>query len=513
MTASVGAGQATRREWIGLAIIALPCIVYGMDLTVLNLAVPSISAALKPTAAQLLWIVDVYGFLAAGSLLIMGTLGDRIGRRKLLLIGSACFGVLSVVAAFSRSAPMLIAARAALGVAAATMAPSTLSLISNMFRDDREKTFAVSVWIASYSFGGAIGPAIGGLILAHFWWGAAFLAPVPVMALLMIVGPTLLPEYKAPTAGRLDLVSAGLSLASVLPVIYGVKLAAQGGSGSESVGGIVLGVVLGVLFVRRQSRLALPLLDLRLFRRPAVTAALAIYLADFFVGFGVLVLFAQYLQLVLGLSPLAAGLWSTPGGFGFAVGSMATSRALRLMRPAHVLGAGLTLGAVGMAAMALGAGAQSLTLVIGGDVLFALGVAPCTAIIADLVVSAAPVEQSGAAAALSEVASEFGGAMGIALLGSLATLAYRSALSASLPNGLPAGVVETAMRGIGDAASLPRNFPGAAQLFSAIRDAYIGATQIAFWTAAGLMLAAAIGATIVFGKRPPTTGNQRLEAS
>lgn len=501
MTASVGAGQATRREWIGLAIIALPCIVYGMDLTVLNLAVPSISAALKPTAAQLLWIVDVYGFLAAGSLLIMGTLGDRIGRRKLLLIGSACFGLLSVAAAFSRSAPMLIAARATLGVAAATMAPSTLSLISNMFRSDREKTFAVSVWIASFSFGGAIGPAVGGIILAHFWWGAAFLAPVPIMALLLIVGPTLLPEYKAPTAGHLDILSAGLSLASVLPVIYGIKLAAQGGSGTVSLGAIALGVLLGVLFVRRQTQIELPLLDLRLFRRPAVTAALAIYVTDFFVGFGVLVLFAQYLQLVLGLSPLTAGLWSTPGGFGFVAGSMATSVALRLMRPAYVLGVGLTVGAIGMAVMAVGAGGQSLPLVIGGDVLFALGVAPCTAIIADLVVSAAPVEHSGAAAALSEVASEFGGAMGIALLGSLATLAYRSALHASMPNGLPAGVVDMAMRGIGDAAALPRNFPGAARLFSAVRDAYIGAAQVAFWTAAGLMAAAAILATVVFGRR------------
>lgn len=501
MTASVGAGQATRREWIGLAIIALPCIVYGMDLTVLNLAVPSISAALKPTAAQLLWIVDVYGFLAAGSLLIMGTLGDRIGRRKLLLIGSACFGLLSVVAALSRSAPMLIATRAALGVAAATMAPSTLSLISNMFRNDGEKTFAVSVWIASFSFGGAIGPAVGGIILAHFWWGAAFLAPVPIMALLLIVGPRLLPEYKAPTAGHLDILSAGLSLAFVLPVIYGVKLAAQGGSGAVSVGAMALGLVLGVLFVRRQTHLEVPLLDLRLFRRRAVTAALAIYVADFFVGFGGLVLFAQYLQLVLGLSPLVAGLWSTPGGFGFVVGSMATSFALRYMRPASVLGSGLTVGAIGMAVMAVGAGAQSLRLVIGGDVLFALGVAPCTAIIADLVVSAAPVEHSGAAAALSEVASEFGGALGIALLGSLATLVYRSALHASLPNGLPAGAVDMAMRGIGDAAALPRNFPGAAQLFSAIRGAYIGATQVAFWTAAGLMAAAAILATVVFGRR------------
>src|SRR6185437_11394822 len=256
--------KATYREWIGLAIIALPCIVYAMDLTILNLAVPSLSADLQPSAAQLLWIVDVYGFLAAGSLLIMGTLGDRIGRRKLLLIGSAAFGLVSLLAASSRSAGMLIAARALLGIAGATLAPSTLSLISNMFRDDRERMFAVSVWIASFSLGGAVGPAVGGLILAHFWWGAAFLAPIPVMGLLLIVAPVLLPEHKNPNAGRLDVLSAALSLACILPVIYGIKLAAEGGELQWAALAITLGLVFGALFVRRQSRLADPLLDLSL---------------------------------------------------------------------------------------------------------------------------------------------------------------------------------------------------------------------------------------------------------
>lgn len=500
MTAAVSAGHATRREWIGLAIIALPCIVYGMDLTVLNVAVPSISRALNPSAAQLLWIVDVYGFLAAGSLLIMGTLGDRIGRRKLLLIGSSCFALMSIVAAFSRNAEMLIASRALLGIAAATMAPSTLSLISNMFRDDREKTFAVSVWIASFSFGGAIGPAVGGVILAHFWWGAAFLASVPVMVLLLIAGPALLPEYTHASAGRLDVLSAILSLAAVLPVIYGIKLAAQGGSRIWIVSTIALGVVFGALFVRRQARLADPLLDLGLFRRPAVTAALAIYVIDFFVGFGILILVAQYLQLVLGLSPLAAGLWSTPVGFGFVIGSMATSPALRLMRPAHVLAIGLTIAAGGLMGMAAAVEAHSLIGLVLANVVFSLGVSPCTAIIADLVVSAAPLERSGAASALSEVASEFGGASGIALLGSLATVLYRSTLAGTMPKGLTESVVETAMRGLGDASALPAHADGVAVLMSAARAAFTGAAQATFVAAAVLLAIAAAVALGVFSK-------------
>jgi MFS transporter, DHA2 family, multidrug resistance protein len=491
------AGRATRREWIGLAIIALPCIVYAMDLTVLNLAVPSLSADLKPTAAQLLWIVDIYGFLAAGSLLIMGTLGDRIGRRKLLLIGSASFGLLSLVAAFAQTAEMLILARALLGVAGATMAPSTLSLISNMFRDDREKTFAVSVWVASFSLGGAIGPIVGGLILAHFWWGAVFLAPIPVMALLLMVGPVLLPEHRNPNEGRLDLLSAVLSLAAVLPVIYGVKRAAEGGSLLWAASAIIPGLAFGALFVRRQVSLADPLLDLRLFKRPALTAALAINLLDFFVGFGILVLVSQYLQLVLGLTPLQAGLWSIPAGLGFVAGSLLTSAVLRLMRPAYLLGFGFALGAIGLALMAHAVGAHSLALVVLGNVLFSVGTAPGIAIVADLVVSAAPQERSGAASALSETASEFGGALGIALLGSLTTLLYRSALHGMMPTGIPVGSIETALRGIGAASSVPPSVGGGA-LLSAAQSAYTSAVCAAFLTSAGIVLLLSVIAVAMF---------------
>lgn len=501
MTASEAAlrpGKATSREWIGLAVIALPCIVYAMDLTVLNLAVPSLSADLKPSAAQLLWIVDIYGFLAAGSLLIMGTLGDRIGRRKLLLIGAACFAALSLLAAFSRTPGMLIAARALLGVAGATLAPSTLSLISNMFRDARQKTFAVSVWIASFSLGGAIGPALGGMILAHFRWGAVFLAPVPVMALLLIAGPFLLPEHRNARAGRLDLASAILSVASVLPIIYGIKLAAQGGSLLRAGLVAILGIAFGKWLLQRQRTLSDPLLDLRLFRRPAVAAALAIYIFDFFVGFGILIIFAQYLQLVLKLTPLQAGLWSTPVGFGFVVGSLLTSPALKLLRPAYVLGSGLALGAAGLAVMALAVAAHSLLLIILGNVAFSVGTAPCTTIIADLVVSSAPQEQSGAASALSELASELGGALGIALLGSLVTVIYRSVLSANVPSALHGQSLELALRGIGSAAGSAYAGGGAQDLMEVARTAYSDAAQVAFWVAAAIILLAAAGAVAKF---------------
>src|SRR5688572_20915005 len=223
MTHSPAQRKATRREWIGLAVIALPCLVYAMDLTVLNLAVPALSEELKPSSSQLLWIIDVYGFLVAGFLITMGTLGDRIGRRRLLLIGGAAFGAASTVAAFSTSAEMLIAMRALLGIAGATLAPSTMSLIRNMFHDEHERQFAIGVWIASYSVGGAVGPLVGGVLLQFFPWGSVFLAAVPVMVILLLLGPVLLPEYRDPNAGRLDLLSVVLSLAAVLLTVYGLK--------------------------------------------------------------------------------------------------------------------------------------------------------------------------------------------------------------------------------------------------------------------------------------------------
>src|SRR5688500_7099676 len=261
--------KATRREWIGLAVIALPCVLYSMDLTVLHLAVPHLSADLKPSSAQLLWIADIYGFMVAGALITMGTLGDRIGRRRLLMIGAAAFALTSILAAFSTSPEMLIAARALLGLAGATVAPSTLSLIRNMFHDDQQRTFAIGVWITAYSLGGAVGPLLGGLLLEFFWWGSVFLLAVPVMALLLVLGPVLLPEFRDPEAGRLDLFSAALSLVAVLAVIYGLKQFAQDGAGWLPALSVAAGLAVGIAFVRRQRTLADPLIDLQLFRAPA----------------------------------------------------------------------------------------------------------------------------------------------------------------------------------------------------------------------------------------------------
>src|SRR3954454_24173197 len=337
--------RATRREWIGLAVIALPCLVYAMDLNVLNLALPAISADLAPSSAELLWIVDIYGFMVAGALITMGALGDRIGARRMLLIGSAAFALTSILAAFATSPALLIVARALLGLAGATLAPSTLSLIRTMFDDPRQRTFAIGVWATSYSVGAAIGPLAGGVVLEWFWWGSVFLLGVPVMALTLLLGPRLLPARTAREVTRLDLASAALSLIAILAIIYGLKHLAVGGSLPGM--WIALGLATGGLFVRRQRRLDDPLIDLSLFKVPTFSAALATNLVAFFVIFGMALFTAQYAQSVLGYRPLVAGLPTVTEALGFVFGSMLTARlATRFSAPALISG-GMAIGAVG----------------------------------------------------------------------------------------------------------------------------------------------------------------------
>jgi MFS transporter, DHA2 family, multidrug resistance protein len=503
--------MAGRREWVGLAVIALPCLLYAMDLTVLNLAVPKLSEALAPSSVQLLWIVDIYGFLVAGLLVTMGTLGDRIGRRRLLLAGAAGFAVASAVAAYSTSPGMLIGARALLGVAGATLAPSTLSLIRNMFADPRQRTVAVSVWITSFSVGGAVGPLVGGLLLEWFWWGSVFLPAVPVMALLLVLGPLLLPEFRDPHAGRPDLPSAVLSLVAVLAAIYGLKQLAQDGPGWTPVGCMLAGLLVGVAFVRRQRRLADPLIDLRLFANRAFGAALTTNVASFFVGFGALLFTAQYLQLVLGLSPLQAGLWSLPSSAGFILGSMATPLLARRAAPAVAMAAGLALAAVGFGLLTQLGPTGGLPLLVAGSVIFSLALAPVDTLATDLAVGAAPPQRAGAASAITETAAEFGGALGIAVLGVVGTAVYRSQLAHGVPAGVPEHGAAAARDTLGGAVAVAGQLPDrlGMPLLEAAREAFTQGLHLAAAVSAAAALAFAILVTVLLRQEHAATDQQR----
>ena len=472
--------KAGRREWLGLAVLALPCLLYSMDLTVLHLAVPKLTTDLQPSSSQLLWIIDIYGFLVAGSLITMGTLGDRIGRRRLLLVGAAAFGAASIAAAFSTTATMLIATRALLGLAGATIAPSTLSLIRILFEDPRQRTTAIGIWITSYSVGGAIGPLVGGVLLETFWWGSVFLVGVPVMVLLLIVGPRLLPEYRDPNAGRPDLISALLSLVAVLAVIFGLKRIAQDGLAVVPVLFILGGAAVGATFVRRQLRLPDPLVDLRLFRAPAFSASLATYGLAILFSFGSFLFLPQYLQLVLGLSPFRGGLWTIPWSLAFVVGSLLTPVLVRRIRPAFVMAGGLVIAAFGFALFTRIDATTGFAMFAGGSTMFALGLAPVFTLTTDLIVGSAPPEKAGAASAISETSAEFGGALGIAIFGSIGVAVYRGMIGDGLPAGVPLQVVDAARATLGGAvvaaAALPE--PAGAELTRVARTAFLDGLQI-----------------------------------
>jgi MFS transporter, DHA2 family, multidrug resistance protein len=498
--------RARRREWIGLAVLALACLLYVMDLTVLHLAVPAISRDLKPSSAELLWIIDIYGFMVAGFLVTMGTLGDRIGRRRLLLGGAAAFGILSILAAFSTTPQMLIASRALLGIAGATIAPSTLSLIFTMFEDPKERATAIGVWISAFSAGSAIGPVLGGILLAQFWWGSVFLLALPVMALLLILGPRVLPEFRDPNAGRLDLISAGLLVIAVLFVIFGVKQIAQDGISLVPIVAAATGLVVGVIWGRRQLTSADPMIDLSLIRIPQFSASLAINFLAVFVMVGYFLFVAQFLQLVLGLSPFEAGLWSLPSAIGFIVGSNVAPRIVRRVRPAHLMAAGLLLGGAGLLLLTQVGVTNGLPVLVGASVLISLGLAPVFGLTTDLIVGAASPERAGAASGASETFFELGGALGISIFGSVGVAIYRNGIADQLPDSVPAVAADAARDTLGAAVAVAAELPAQVgeALLAVARESFVDGIQVV--AAVGVAVAITVAAFTFMTLRhiPPT---------
>jgi DHA2 family multidrug resistance protein-like MFS transporter len=484
--------RAGRREWVGLAVLALACLLYVMDLTVLHLAIPALSEDLQPTSTQLLWIIDVYGFMVAGALVTMGTLGDRIGRRRLLLVGAAAFGAVSVLAAFSTTPEMLIVSRALLGIAGATVAPSTLSLIFHMFQDPKQRSLAVGIWIGAFSAGSAIGPVLGGLVLEAFWWGSVFLLALPVMGALLVLGPRVLPEYRDPGAGRLDLRSAAMSVVALLAIVHGLKGIAQEGIATEPVLSIAAGAVVGALWVRRQRRLADPMIDVALFRIRRFNAALVVNFLAIFVMVGYFLFIGQYLQLVAGMSPLQAGLWSLPGALGFVVSSQFAPRYLQRIRAANVVAGGLAAAAAGLFVLTTVQVDAGLLAIVVSSVVISLGMGPVFGLTTEMVVGSAPAEKAGAASGISETAAELGGALGIAVLGSVGATIYRNGVANGLPTSVPDEAAHAARDTLGGAVSAAAHLPepAAAALVDVAREAFVAGLQLT--SAAAGVIAASI---------------------
>jgi DHA2 family multidrug resistance protein-like MFS transporter len=430
-----------RRQWIALSVLCLAALLVSLDLFVMLLAVPAVTEALGATGSQQLWILDVYGFMVAGLMVTMGSLGDRLGRRRLLLIAAAVFGVASIVAAYSVSPGMLIGARAVLGIAGAAIGPCTLSLISTLFPDERQRATAIGIWGGCFTVGAVVGPIVGGVLLNHFWWGSAFLIGVPAMVVLLAVGPFILPEYRNEKAGRIDVPSVLLSLAAILPAIHGLKHLAAHGAGAQSVGALLIGGAFGWIFVRRQRRLDDPLVDVRLFTRRTFSVTLGSMTAYSMLSGGVMVFVAQYFQLVKGMTPLAAGLALVPGMLTTTVAFQLAPRLAQRIRPRVLIPAGIAFTVAGMIMMSL---ATSTTLLVIAFAIQCVGPAPLVTLGTNLVIGSVPPEKAGSAGALTQTGNEFGYSLGIAVLGSVVTAVYRGHLDGRGGNSLGEAITQGA---------------------------------------------------------------------
>ncbi|MFJ2605122.1 MFS transporter [Streptomyces sp. NPDC087425] len=466
-------------RWLALSVLVLAVLLVAVDATVLGLATPYISEDLRPSGTQLLWIGDVYSFVIAGLLVSMGSLGDRIGRKRVLLVGATAFGAISVLNAYASTPELMILARALLGVAGATLMPATLALIRNLFHDPRERSLAVGIWGATASAGTAVGPIVGGFLLEHFWWGSVFLINLPVMAVLVVVGVKFLPESKSAHPGPWDMTSVALSLVGMIGVVYAVKEAATHGFSWPTLGAGVLGAAALYWFIRRQLTLPTPLLDMRLFRNRGFSGAVLADLLTIFGLAGLVFFLSQFLQLVQGRGPLEAGLAELPAAVGAVVAGLLAGRAARRFSVRSVVSGGLA--AIGLALAVLTTLDRSTGYPLLGAALLVVGVGAGLSftVTADVILSSVPKDQAGSASAVSETAYELGAALGIAVLGSIVTAAYRGFPS-------PPGTPESAHESLGAATEAASTLPPSKA------EALLTAAQTAFTH--GLTLAATAGA-------------------
>jgi DHA2 family multidrug resistance protein-like MFS transporter len=496
--------RAGRREWFGLAVLFLPTLLVAIDNTVLGFALPAISAALVPSGTQVLWIVDVYPLVLAGLLVTMGTLGDRIGRRRALLIGVSGFGVVSFAAAFATDAAQLVGARALLGFFGAMLMPATLALLRTLFQDRAQRRLAVAIWATGFAAGAALGPILGGLLLQHFWWGAVFLVNVPVMVVLLVLGFLVLPESRMPAPGRIDPLGVLLSLLAMGPAVLAIKAVGHDGVTGTAVLALLVAATAGVLFVRRaRARLAAgeePLLDVSLFASPVLRLAALANTTTMFALTGLLFFSAQFLVLVAGLAPMDAGLVLLPG---FVVTMLAGLAAARLGRmfPLRVLvPVGLLTTAAGfLLTTALGSG-HAVALLAAANVLVGAGIGVSETVTNDAILAAAPADRAGSASAVSETAYEIGAVLGTAVLGSVLSAAYRGMVA--VPSSVGPVETGTASETLGGAVATAARLPGneAAALLASARSAFVTGIALTSLVGAGVLVVVALA--VALGLRP-----------
>ncbi|MET2012408.1 MFS transporter [Microbacterium chocolatum] len=504
ITAAIRAEKTQRvgwRGWAALVVLMLPVLLVSVDNTVLSFALPAIAVDLAPTSAQQLWIIDAYPLVLAGLLVTMGTLGDRFGRRRMLMIGATGFAAVSALAAFAPTAGLLIVARAAMGVFGAMLMPSTLSLLRSIFTDRDQRRFAIAIWASMFSAGAALGPIVGGILLEHFGWGSVFLMAVPVLIPLLVLAPILVPESRDPNPGRIDPLSIGLSLATMIPIVYGIKELAVYGLASAAPFLFVVGLGFGVLFVRRQLRRAEPMLDVRLFRNATFSGALLVNLLSVVGLVGFLFFVAQYLQLILGLSPMNAGFALVPGLAAMIAAGLLVVPIARRVAPRIVVPVALLFSVGGYIAVSgMGAGGSLLLLVVA-FVSLGIGIGAAETVSNELVLASAPPAKAGAASAVSETAYELGAVLGTAVLGGILTALYRANLV--VPDGISGDSALAARETLAGASQVAANVDPtlARALTDAAGTAFSAGVTVTALIGAGLVVIAGVIAAATLGRR------------
>lgn len=525
------APRAPWRDWLALALLMFPVLLVAVDNTALTFALPAIARSLDATGVELLWIVDAYPLVLAGLLVAMGSLGDRIGRRRLLFIGSTGFAAVSAATAFAPSAEWLIAGRAGLGFFGAMLMPSTLSLIRNIFPEPNRRRLAVAIWAAGFSGGAALGPIFGGWLVENFWWGAVLLVAVPIILPLLILGPALVPESRDPNPGRVDVPSIILSLLVMVPVVYGIKILATHGPAAEPLAAIGFGLLMGYVFIRRQRHLLpaapaqsspaenspahgtagartrpAPLLDISLFGNRVFSTAIIANVLALFSFNGFILFLAQHLQLLEGQSPSESGVAMVPALIATVAAGLLVVPLVKKVRPGFVVAGGLLLSAAGYFLVAFGDHGNGPALLLAALLVLCLGVGAAETISNDLILGAAPAEKSGAAAAISETGYEIGSLLGTAILGSILTASYQGNLR------LPAGAAEAASaeasaqagETLAGAVELAQGLPGplADAVMTTARSAFDSGVHITAAIALVLMAGASVLAAVVLRKVP-----------
>ncbi|MEU7605343.1 MFS transporter [Streptomyces sp. NPDC040724] len=488
---SAASGGANR--WVVLAVLCVSLVLVALDATILHVAVPSVTEDLRPGPIELLWIVDAYPLVCASLLILFGTLGDRVGRRRILLLGYGLFGVASAIAALADNAQVLIAARALLGIGGAMIMPATLSILRQVFPDRRERALAIGIWTAVAAVGAASGPVLGGFLVQHFWWGSVFLINIPLMALILPLGRWLLPESRGAADGPWDVAGALMAAAGVLGSVLGIKRlgAERHLLDAQAVVPLLLGAVLLVLFVRRQKRRTHPLIDMRMFSRAAFSTSVACIVLAMLALVGLELIAVQYLQLVLELSPLETGLRLLPLTFAAMAAGATGSYTLNRVGPRTMVSLGFLLTAFAVLLLTLMGQQDRPLLLTVGFILLGFGLQTTLFAAYESMLSEAPAATAGGAASIGETSYQLGAGIGIALLGSVMNAAYRPGLE-GVP-GVSAADAAGAANSLGEAYQIAAHLggPAGAALYAAARHSFVHGLHVTLVVSAGLLLAGA----------------------